>query len=146
MIKNKRQYTISKTRIREFEQTLADLEQHPDRDRDLHARLRRAQIATVRTLIADLKAEVEEYDRLRAGDFDVSELCQIESVPIVLIKARIAAGMTQKDLAKCLKVKEPQVQQYEATNYARASLTRIGQVATILRKAHERAGRLKRQA
>ena len=65
---------------------------------------------------------------------------------MVLIKARIALGMTQKDLAKRLKVKEPQIQQYEATNYARASLTRVEQVARILRKAHEKAGWLENRA
>lgn len=144
MIKNERQYKITMAKIQEFEATLADIKRQPDRDKGLHPKLRQMEAATVRTVLADLKAETEEYERLRAGDFDVAQLRQIESVPVVLIKARIAAGMTQKDLAKRLKVKEPQIQQYEATNYARASLTRIGQVATILRKAHE-AG-LKKQA
>ena len=91
--------------------------------------------------MADLKSELEEYDRLRAGNFDVSQLSQIDSVPLVLIKARIATGMTQKDLAKLLKLKEPQVQQYESTNYARASLTRVGQIANVLRQAYEDAER-----
>jgi ribosome-binding protein aMBF1 (putative translation factor) len=146
MIKNERQYKITKSRMQEFEKTLADVERKPERDKDLHPKLKQAQMGTVKTVLADLRAEVEEYERLRAGHFDASQLYQIESVPVVLIKARIVAGMTQKDLAKRLKVKEPQVQQYEASNYVRASLTRVEQVASILRKAHEKVGRRERRA
>ena len=59
-------------------------------------------------------------------------LNSIESLPLLLIKARIAANLTQKDLAKQLGLKEQQIQRYEATDYASASLSRIIQVSQKL--------------
>jgi ribosome-binding protein aMBF1 (putative translation factor) len=49
-----------------------------------------------------------------------------------LIEARIAAGMSQRELARVLGIKEQQVQRYEATEYASASLARVIKVAHAL--------------
>ncbi len=49
-----------------------------------------------------------------------------------LIKARIARGLRQEDLARLLKLQKQQIQHYEATDYAGASLRRLKQIlATI---------------
>ena len=44
----------------------------------------------------------------------------VEDLPKALIRARIAAGMTQEGLAPRLGVKPQQVQRYEATEYGSA--------------------------
>jgi transcriptional regulator with XRE-family HTH domain len=49
-----------------------------------------------------------------------------------LIKARIAAGITQKELAAKIGVQEQQIQRYESDRYASASLARLTQVAHAL--------------
>ena len=59
-------------------------------------------------------------------------LDSLAALPEALIRARIAAGLTQKELATRLGLKEQQVQRYEATRYAAASLTRIQAVAEAL--------------
>jgi HTH-type transcriptional regulator / antitoxin HipB len=41
----------------------------------------------------------------------------IEDLPTTLIKARIASGLTQKDLAERIGVQEQQIQRYEANHY-----------------------------
>ena len=49
------------------------------------------------------------------------------------------AGLTQKELARRLGLKEQQIQRYEATRYAGASLTRIQAVVEALGvRIHER--------
>jgi HTH-type transcriptional regulator / antitoxin HipB len=48
------------------------------------------------------------------------------------VKARIARGWTQRKLAEQLGVAEQQVQRYEATGYAAASLARLSDVAQAL--------------
>ena len=53
-------------------------------------------------------------------------------LPRALIRARIAARLSQEQLAERLGLKEQQVQQYEATEYAAASVTRIRQVIDAL--------------
>ncbi len=49
-----------------------------------------------------------------------------------MIRARIARGLTQKDLAKRLGIKEQQIQRYEETDYASASMARVNQVIKAL--------------
>jgi transcriptional regulator with XRE-family HTH domain len=49
-----------------------------------------------------------------------------------LIRARIARGLTQRDLAIKLGLKEQQIQRYEETDYASASLARINEVIRAL--------------
>ena len=50
----------------------------------------------------------------------------------MLIKARIARGMSQRDLAERIGLKEQQIQRYEATDYASVSLSRIREVVNGL--------------
>lgn len=65
MIKNDRQYKITTTKLVALERTLADLRQKRNIGQGLHPRLKTAQEATLKTVIADLKAELSEYDRVR---------------------------------------------------------------------------------
>ena len=52
----------------------------------------------------------------------------VADLPSILIKARIAQGLSQKDLAERIGLKEQQIQRYEATDYASANLSRIKEV------------------
>ena len=67
-----------------------------------------------------------------AGHFDLDALNAVAELPTILIKARIAQDLRQKDLAEQLGLKDQQIQRYEATDYATASLTRIKEVANAL--------------
>jgi HTH-type transcriptional regulator/antitoxin HigA len=49
-----------------------------------------------------------------------------------LIQARIARGLTQKELTQKMGLKEQQIQRYEASSYAKASLARINQIIKFL--------------
>ena len=84
-------------------------------------------------LIADLEAEVEEYDQLKAGTVRVLRLPSVlGDLPGALVRARIARGWTHKDLAQALGTTEQQVQKDESGGYARASLERLQRVARAL--------------
>ena len=71
-------------------------------------------------------------EALRAGKRKVLELESLEELPRALIQARIAAGLTQDDLATRLGVNPQQIQRYEATDYQTASFARIREVARVL--------------
>ena len=60
------------------------------------------------------------------------EAADLAGIAMLLIKARIARGWTQRRLADELGVAEQQVQRYETTEYRSASLARICDVATAL--------------
>jgi AcrR family transcriptional regulator len=60
------------------------------------------------------------------------ELDSLDALPRVLIQARIAAGLTQEDLAARLGVKPQQIQRYEASDYQAASFARLREIARLL--------------
>ena len=82
--------------------------------------------------LRDLDAEIREYESLKSGRQKRLELDSLEALSKLLIQARIAAGLTQEDLADRLGLKPQQIQRYEATNYQSASLARLLEIARAL--------------
>ena len=132
MIKNERQYRITKNQVDRFSRTLANLRRQPAEAKDVHSLIAKAQEDALQSQLTDLEKQLQEYEALKAGHFDLTTLNAVAELPTVLIKARIAQGLRQKDLADRLGLKEQQIQRYEATDYATASLTRIKEVANVL--------------
>lgn len=132
MIKNERQYQITKKQVARFSQALANLKRQPSEAKDMHPLIAQAQEDALRSQLGDLEEQLREYESLKASHFEADALNVVAELPTILIKARIAQGLRQKDLAARLNLKEQQIQRYEATDYATASLTRIKEVANIL--------------
>ncbi len=130
MIRNEREYRITQAQAAEFERSLAAL---ASRESDLHPALRQAQVNAVRSQLEDLRGELAEYDSLAKGNYRVLELSSLDDLPNALIKARIAAGLTQKELARRLGVPEQQVQRDEANEYSSTSFARLKKVASALK-------------
>jgi DNA-binding XRE family transcriptional regulator len=125
MIKNERQYAITKAQVEKFERALRELTRRSAPAEGIPPALRKAEVGALRSQLADLHAEIAEYEDLRSGQRTVLNLASLDELPRTLIQARIASGMTQKELAAKLGLKEQQIQRYEATGYASASLTRV---------------------
>jgi HTH-type transcriptional regulator / antitoxin HipB len=128
MIQNEHQYKVTQTKLRELTQSLVDLDLNPDH---LSPRLLEAERQGVRVLIDRLNGEIVEYDNLKQHRTPI-QVGSIDELAIGLIKARIAAGITQKELAAKIGVQEQQIQRYEADRYASASLARLTQIAHAL--------------
>ena len=132
MIKNERQYKITRAQALRFSNSLKNLRQHPYAGNDLHPHIAKAQEDAISSQLADLESELREYESLKAGQFQWDTLTMVADLPLILIKARIARGLSQKDLAEEIGLKEQQIQRYEATDYATANLARIKEVANAL--------------
>lgn len=132
MIENERQYNITRTQIRRFEEAARARATSQPGGRDLHPLLRRAEAEGIESQLEDLRKEVSEYEALKEGSAPSIALEALEDIPEALIKARIASGLTQKGLGQALGMKEQQVQRYEAARYSSASLSRILDVARAL--------------
>jgi ribosome-binding protein aMBF1 (putative translation factor) len=130
MIRNERQYRITNAQVTRFRRALQSLQDRSHDDR--HPALRAAQEAAIRSQLADLEADVAEYEALASGRPVRFELDSFAELPETLIRARVALGLTQRQLADRLGMKEQQIQRYEATNYASASMERVGQVIDAL--------------
>ena len=132
MIKNERQYRITRAQAERFKRTLEVLRRGNRQDEDLHPLIVKAREDAIRSQLSDLTIEIQEYEALKAGDFELDQLGVVSGIPAMLIKARIAQGMSQRDLAERLGLKEQQIQRYEATDYASVSLSRIKDVVSGL--------------
>ena len=128
MIKNERQYKITRAQAVRFSNALENLRQRPNNEDEFHPLIARAQEDAIRSQLADLESELREYESLKTGKFRWDSLSMVADLPLVLIKARIAGGLSQKDLAERVGLKEQQIQRYEATDYATANLARIKEV------------------
>ena len=132
MIKNERQYRITRTQAERFARTLEGLRNRPEGADGMHPMIAQAQVDAVSSQLADLEAELREYEAIREGVFPMEALLEAVNLPELLIKARIAQGLTQRELADRLGLKEQQIQRYEATDYATAKWSRIREVAGVL--------------
>ncbi len=77
-----------------------------------------------------LVEEVECYDRLKRGE--LSELFNLKDIFSLLIKARIARNLSQRELADLLKVSEAQVSRDERNEYHGVTLERAAGILQVL--------------
>jgi|SRR5262249_13284170 len=129
MIYSDRQYQISRAELNKLQAALASSLSNKSGEQKW---LRKIEVDALRSQIAELEAEMAEYDLVKLGKVSFSETCSLSELPRVLVQARIAKGLTQTDLAERLNMKPQQIQRYEATNYMGASLARLIEVASVL--------------
>jgi DNA-binding XRE family transcriptional regulator len=132
MIHNEREYKISKAELGKFKTTIAELEQQTPAEPWMLELQRNAMQST----IEDLEAELLEYENLKTsaqtGAPIIFTLSSLDELPDALVRARIAKGWTQADLAARMGVKPQQVQNDEITNYQSASFARLTKIARVL--------------
>ena len=132
MIKNERQYIITRAQADRFTKALRQYEDGESEHEGVHPLLLKAREDALRSQLADLEDELHEYEALKAGTFKFDQLKAITELPGLLIRARIASGLSQRDLAVRLGLKEQQIQRYEATDYSSTSLARMRSVVSAL--------------
>lgn len=133
MIKNQQQYRVTRAQLRRLEQAL---ERARAAETNPRPALGEAVIAGLEAQIGELQEEMEEYDSLK--DRHVLVAGTLQELPQVLIKARIARGWTQEQLARKLKLKAQQIQRYESTDYRTVSFGRLLGIAAALNIELER--------
>ncbi|MBW4623735.1 MAG: helix-turn-helix domain-containing protein [Cyanosarcina radialis HA8281-LM2] len=129
MIQNERQYKVTQTKLRELEQAAVNVNFS---EPNLHPRQALSQKNSYDKLFDRLKQEIAEYEELKSGRIKTLQIGDLNDLPIALIKARIALGMTQKELAEKIGTQEQQIQRYETDRYAAISFDRLMKVAGAL--------------
>ena len=132
MITNERQYRITRKKAADFARAIEEFDVASSERTNVHPRLLRAELDAMRSQLADLHEELEEYEHLKSADPSAIPVGSFEELADGLIKARIASGLSQRALANRLEIKEQQVQRYEATRYGSASYQRLCEVARAL--------------
>lgn len=141
MIKNARQYRILRSRADEVRNTIGELHSVALPE-GLQPEMRVLQLDALRGTLSDLEGELEEYDALH--DATLIEVTGIEQLPAALIRARIARGLTQRQLAERIGVQEQAIQRYEAADYLGVSFARLVEIASALEASVDCKIRLER--
>jgi len=131
MITNDYQYRLTKAAADKFRAALAEMKNAPARA-DIHPRLLKAEREAMESQLQDLEAELSDYVRLKGSGAAHITIGSVSALGRGLVQARIAAGLSQKELANRLHLKEQQIQRYEQTEYETASLGRLADVARAL--------------
>jgi ribosome-binding protein aMBF1 (putative translation factor) len=129
MIQNEREYKITKSRVDKFSEALVAFEKNPPEG---HPKMRKAYKDAMQSQLGELQGQISEYEVLKRGQAKTLPIESLDELPKVLIQARIATGLSQKELGEQLGLKEQQIQRYEATLYKSASLTRLLEIANAL--------------
>jgi ribosome-binding protein aMBF1 (putative translation factor) len=144
MITNEFQYRNTKSILSEFQDALDELE--GTATSAAKPKLRAIEIAAVRSQMESLAEELADYESLRTGNVETLFSSSVLGLADLLVRARIARGWTQAQLAEALGIAAQQVQRYESTGYASASLSRINDVAKALDIEISETARLKQTA
>lgn len=117
ILKNQAQVSATEARIEELRTEIDATESAAER-------------AGLESFIETLNDQIAEYEVLRVS----SEISfrDLDELGELAIKARIAAGLTQQELAELLGVSQQQVQKDEATSYETVSLSKWLDVLDVL--------------
>ena len=129
MIKNQKQAAITRAK---FADLISAKDEFVNQELDKNSPKYLLGVNSFDSLIEGLDGEIKEYEGLVNGNFHCLQANNLIEIPKVLIGARLAQRMSQKELGEKLDLKEQQIQRYEATDYETASWPRIIEVATAL--------------
>jgi HTH-type transcriptional regulator/antitoxin HigA len=132
MIKNERQYKITRSQAERFELALKKFDELALIKQGFDPILVKAQRDALESQLKTLNREIENYEALKSGNVRSLSTSAMSELGQKFIEARIAQRLTQKDLALRLNMKEQQVQRYEKEHYASASLERLVEIADAL--------------
>ena len=86
----------------------------------------------MRSFCENLREEIDEFERLKRGEIGNYELQNFNGVGSLLIRLRIASGLSQKGLADKLSVHESQVSRDERNEYHGITLERASRILEAL--------------
>lgn len=130
MIRNDRECRHAKEQLANLQANLDELSAVPAQRRSKETP---AVMDAVGMQVEDIEREIAEYEDLKEGRLLSFEAGSLDSLGELLIKARIARGLTQEQLAAELGMTQQQIARYERDGYQKISLWRLAEIAEALK-------------
>ena len=143
VITNERQYRITKSQIINLTKATKSFTLEDPSKPVSSISLAAVELEAMKSEIEVLSKELFDYEVLKSGAVYVFHANSLQELPMLLIQARIAQGLTQHQLANKLDLKEQQIQRYESEVYASANIRRLAEIADILNLEITGIGKLK---
>lgn len=132
MITNDRQFRVTRTQAQRFRAALDTYDPLELVRQGLDPLIVEAQRTGMEQQLRELERAIQKYEALRSSEQRSFFAKSISEIGDVLIEARVSQGLTQRDLASRLEMREQQIQRYEQERYQSANLTRIAAIAQAL--------------
>lgn len=129
MIRNDNEYREAMTRLGEEQERIKAQKARLEEMGLSPADVKRA-MDPIESFHLQLQEEVDAYQRLKRGEFD--DIWNLQGLGQLLISARIARGLTQRQLAEKLGVNESQVSRDERNEYHGVTLDRAARIFSLL--------------
>lgn len=130
MIRNDTEYQEAITRLAAEKKRLSDQKKRLQEMNLTPQEIKRA-LDPMRSFYLQLEEDVEGYERLKRGD--LGEFQNLRDIGRVLVAARIARGLGQRELAERLGVHESQVSRDERNEYHNITLERAARILEALK-------------
>jgi DNA-binding Xre family transcriptional regulator len=113
MIKNEKQYKITKKKLQEF--NVAILKKQTGQD---HLSVQdKLVLVSLLVMREQFESEIATYEYLKTNKSSLLNERSIDELPELLIEYKVQAGLTQKEFSQKIGMKEQQLQRYEAENF-----------------------------
>jgi hypothetical protein len=129
VIRNDREYEAAEKRLAELQAWMEEIARIPQEE---GGPALEGTVAGVRRLAEDLANELERYGRLRGGEVTLFGAEDVGSLGETIVKARLARGMDESQLADALGVSREEIERRERYGYQKAPLWLIDEAADAL--------------
>ena len=120
MIKNEKQYKISKKLLNEVIEKVNKVKTEKDYN------IKRKLVAeSLEDFKEDIEKEIRDYEKLKTSKSTILKERSIRDLPSMIIEYKIANHLTHKEFAKLLDLKEQQLQRYEAESFKTVSFQNL---------------------
>ena len=133
MITNERQYKITKRQLVKLQNGVEEFDLEEVAKQAGSKVLAIAELDGLKSETEILRDQLQEYESLKSGVITNFQANSLEELPIMLIRARIARQLSQRELGELIGLKEQQIHRYESEQYASASLRRLREIADSLK-------------
>ena len=113
MIKNEKQYKITKKKLEEFTEAILKKQNSHD---PLSA-TDQLILISLQDMQEQFVNEIAVYERLKTNTSFRLDERSIDELPELLIEYKVQSGFTQKEFSQKIGMKEQQLQRYEAENF-----------------------------
>jgi DNA-binding Xre family transcriptional regulator len=130
MIKNEKQYKITKKKLLGIQEEIGHI--RGDQDQVSLPEKEQLILVSLTMIQAQLEEELAAYDLLKTDPSAALTERTIEELPSLLIEYKIHSGLTQKAFARKIGMKEQQLQRYEAENFKSISFKNLLKILDTL--------------